>query len=134
MFPFFSDASCIALILLELASVFLSASACLAKDFKSKLCFVSTGIGDVWKVTFFVLEAVGVDGVNSLEALGRLAECFGWRTVKRSSREDSESPSSSSELLTIRSGALFEIVALVGDCGIAYGSEGLLECRDKLEI
>lgn len=81
-----------------------------------------------------VRDALGVDGLLPFwGGLGRLAERFGWKSVARSSREESESSSSSSELLTIRPGALLDAAGCGDDIGMSCGASGLVGGLDRLE-
>src|ERR1700722_14513322 len=86
----------------ELASMASSLFARLARYFRSNLYF-STTIGELL-ISFRLtnLDALGVDGMTLLvEALDRVSGRFDCNNVVRSTREESESESSSSELLTI---------------------------------
>jgi hypothetical protein len=80
------------------------------------------------------LEIVGVDGAPLVRGLGRLPDRLACNNVVRSSREESDSEPSSSELLTTRPvGGLFDTGGFGGDMGISYVSQ-LGAGENKLEV
>lgn len=84
--------------------------------------FDNTGSGEVWKSNTDLLGAAGVDGVCPFSCLAR-AELLAARSAEKSSRELSESESSSDEFCITRSDLLWLLDTVVGGRFSFFGGE-----------